>query len=224
MTSGSAHQLITANSLLLLESQHSSELRRACTEAEMVSSDSIGISLAAFYLGRPVPHRQPGIDLAKDLCGLAEIESFPVYLLGGRPGVAGKAATALQKEFPNLMVVGMRDGFFRYEDEPAILEDIGRSNARLILVALGMPKQEIWIAENRHRLSPGLYVGVGGSFDVWANVVKRAPILFRKFGLEWLFRLAQEPFRWKRIAQLPTFVFRVLLSRFATFNPRLFNR
>ena len=213
MLSDRAHQIITANSLLILEAQKSNDLQAACAASSLILADSIGLSWAARRLQGADPTIIPGIDFAIELCGMAEILSLPVYLLGGKPGVAKGAARALSSRFPTLSVAGMRDGFFKTEDEEAIIADMTQSKARLFLLALGMPKQELWIHKNKHRLPPGVYMGVGGTFDVWAGRLKRAPLWLRKRGLEWLFRFGQEPHRFRRMAQLPKFALKILSHR-----------
>lgn len=208
-----AHQIISANPLLALEIQKNAALKNACLQADLVLSDSAGISWAARHLSQPKPERIPGIDLAFKLCSLAELAHAPVYLLGGKPGVAMRAAQFLYKNFPYLSISGMRDGYFKHNDIPHIIKDIQQSRARLTLVALGMPKQELWIHQNLSSLPGGIYMGVGGSFDVWSGDLKRAPRLFQRWGIEWAFRWAQEPQRWSRMAHLPRFAFKVWTSK-----------
>lgn len=213
MKSFVSHQIITANALLLLEAQKSPVLQKACREASLILPDSAGVSWAALTLRLSRLHRFPGIDYAFELCGLAESLGIPVYLLGGQPGVQKKAARYLYSHYPNLVITGMRDGFFQARDERSIMDDIGQSRARLVLVAMGMGKQEVWINQHLSALPPAVYIGIGGSFDVWAGNIQRAPGLLQKSGLEWAYRLKQEPFRWKRINQLPKFALKVFLNR-----------
>ncbi|MCB4755725.1 MAG: WecB/TagA/CpsF family glycosyltransferase [Elusimicrobia bacterium] len=213
MLSDHAHHLITANSLFALETQKSAALQEACTHASLILAESSGLAWAAQKLGLTPPPVIPGIDLAYDLCHLAEILSVPVYLLGGRPGVSKEAVSFLTRKFPNLLIAGMRDGYFKPHDDEAIIRDMTLSRSKLFLVALGMPKQELWIHKNRRHLPPGLFVGVGGTFDVWAGQLKRAPLWIRNRGLEWLYRLSQEPSRLRRISRLPQFALHVFISR-----------
>lgn len=205
--------VITANTLFLLDAEKNPALKRIGQKASLVIPESSGISWAAGRHKKSLPPRVAGIDAAFQLCGLAEIKGTPVYLLGGSKGVAERAADFLYKQFPYLWIAGMRDGYFRERDEEAIINDISRSRAKVVLVAMGMPKQELWIEKNLHRLPPGVYMGVGGSFDVWAGDLKRAPLWMQESGLEWLYRLIQEPWRASRILQLPRFAFKVVLGR-----------
>ncbi len=209
LISNQPHHVVTLNSLMILESEKVPLLKKICEEASLVVPESSGISWAALYLGHPKVERIPGIDLAFELCGLARNLSLPIFLLGGAKGVAEEAGNALGHIYPGLKVGGARDGFFNEAETPAIIHEIEQSRARLILVALGMPKQELWIYEHKPNLPGGLYIGVGGSFDVWSGRIKRAPSWLRTLGLEWLYRLKAEPFRWRRIAQLPKFALKI---------------
>lgn len=207
------HHIVTANALLVMEAQQNPALREACRDAALVVADSAGVAWATRALHGGGVRRYAGIDLALNLCEASADLGMPVYLLGGEPGVAKKASRFLFRSFPRLMIAGMRDGFFRDSDEPAIFADIARSRARLVLVALGMPKQEIWLHQQAAAMPPAVYIGIGGSFDVWAGRVDRAPRVMQEAGLEWLYRLGQEPQRWRRISQLPRFAIKVISRR-----------
>jgi len=204
------HQFVTASSLFILEAQKNSLLKKVCSRASLVIPDSSGISWAAQKLKYPLSFRYPGIDLAYDLCSLAELSGHRVFLLGGKPGVAEKAAQKIASEFPYLVIGGIRDGFFKESEIPHIIKSISNSKSRLILVGLGMPKQDLWIHEHLAKLPPGIYVGVGGTFDIWSGRLKRAPKWVQKSGVEWLYRLGQEPSRLRRILQLPRFALKIL--------------
>lgn len=209
IASGRVARIVTANALLVLEAGANPSLLELCLSADLVLSDSVGISWAAWRLGMPIPTRYPGIDLAFDLTFAAEQKRASVFLLGGRPGIAERAAGFLKTARPGLRIAGTRDGFFEAKDDESVIEEVRKSGAGLVLVALGMPRQDVWIHRNRARLPGALYVGVGGTFDVWAGAVKRAPRWFSRTGLEWLYRVVQEPWRWRRIARLPLFLLRV---------------
>lgn len=198
---------------MVLETQKNPLIKDICEDASLVIPESSGVTWAASYTGIGKVERIPGIDFAFNLCALADQLNVPIYLLGGGAGIAKKAGRFLNTVYPQLQISGMRDGFFNKEDEPAIIRDIAASQARLVLVALGMPKQELWIHKHLSHLPPAIYIGVGGSFDVWSGKIRRAPTWLRTLGLEWLYRLKQEPFRWRRIAQLPSFATKVISSR-----------
>ncbi|MBV9081015.1 MAG: WecB/TagA/CpsF family glycosyltransferase, partial [Elusimicrobia bacterium] len=201
--------VVTANALLLLDAERNPELKRACADADLVVADSVGLVWAARAHRQSAVVRYPGIDFARDLCSAAARAGKSVFLLGAREGVAAAAAEFLQRSVPGLKLAGKHDGFFD-ENEESVAREIAASGASVVLVALGMPKQELWIYRWKNRLPGGVAVGVGGSFDVWAGRVPRAPRWMQTSGLEWLFRAAWEPSRWGRIARLPGFVWKVL--------------
>ena len=139
-------------------------------------------------------------------------ESLPVALIGAKPEIIEKAVSNLKSEVENLNIVYSHDGYFDNWNE--IMEDLKQVSPKLILVALGSPKQEKFIYEAKHLLNPALMIGVGGSFDVWSGVVERAPEIYQKLGLEWLYRTIKQPERFKRIfPALPLFVLKVLRYR-----------
>lgn len=208
-----ATHLVTANSLMALEAENNEALRAACNEADLSIPDSSGLTWAARVLRQPHIERFPGVDIAFELCHRAAEDATPVYLLGGAPSVADRAGRHLCASMPGLRIAGVHDGFFEDSDEATVIEAIRESGARLVLVGLGMPRQELWIHRNKGRLPSGLYIGVGGTFDIWAGRADRAPIWMQDLGFEWLFRLVQEPWRAKRMLGLPMFALRVWAKR-----------
>jgi N-acetylglucosaminyldiphosphoundecaprenol N-acetyl-beta-D-mannosaminyltransferase len=156
--------------------------------------------------------RWPGIDLAVRLCEEAGKAGHSIFLLGAAPGVADAAADFLRSRLPQIRVAGTHDGYFDPADEPYLLRRLSDAGARLVLVAFGSPRQEAWVHRHRRSLPPGLYVGVGGSFDVWSGSLQRAPVFVRRWGLEWLFRLVQQPARIRRMIRLPVFAWRVFVA------------
>jgi N-acetylglucosaminyldiphosphoundecaprenol N-acetyl-beta-D-mannosaminyltransferase len=215
MEGGRPSLVVTANALLILEAATNPDLAAACRDADVVTADGASLVWASRRLGQPALSHLPGIDLAFELCGEAAHRGFPVFLLGAAPGVAEAAAGALQRAHLALKIAGIRDGFFEASTDEAVLAEIQRSRPRLVLVALGTPKQEIWLCRLRDRLPPGLYIGVGGSFDIWAGRLSRAPRFVRENGFEWAYRLMQEPSRFRRMLRLPVFAWRVERARHA---------
>jgi N-acetylglucosaminyldiphosphoundecaprenol N-acetyl-beta-D-mannosaminyltransferase len=179
----------------------------------MVLSDGVGLLWGLRFLGMPIQERVTGIDFAEQLCRMAAVEGWPVYFLGSRGDTALNCAETLAAKYPGLPVAGARDGYFDMSD-PAVAEAVARSGAKILFVAMGIPRQEKWTALHADRLGDVLAVGVGGAFDVLSGHLRRAPVKLQKFGLEWLFRLCQEPFRWKKDLRLIAFVVRVLATRF----------
>jgi N-acetylglucosaminyldiphosphoundecaprenol N-acetyl-beta-D-mannosaminyltransferase len=205
-------QIVTPNSEILWNAAKDAELKAIISGAELVIPDGIGLVYASRVIGSPLPERVTGIDfLGAALRRLAD-RGEAVYLLGGAPGVAEKAADRMRAEYPGLRVAGVRHGYYRPEEEANIVSEINASGAIFLCAALGSPKQERFIHAHRAELRARAAIGVGGSLDVWAGVQKRAPAFFRNHGLEWLYRLARQPARIKRAAVLPMFMLRVLLG------------
>jgi N-acetylglucosaminyldiphosphoundecaprenol N-acetyl-beta-D-mannosaminyltransferase len=185
--------------------------REALAAAARVLPDGIGIHLACRILETPLLANVNGTDLFPLLCERAAVEKVPLFLLGARPGVAEAAARAMTERFPGLVVAGIRDGYFSPGEEGAVLDEINRSGARVLLVAMGAPRQEVWLHERRDRISVPVRMGVGGLFDFYSGRIRRAPQWMRDVGLEWVFRLLQEPGRmWRRyVVGNPLFLMRV---------------
>jgi N-acetylglucosaminyldiphosphoundecaprenol N-acetyl-beta-D-mannosaminyltransferase len=198
---------------MLLQSQEDPDLRRILEQAALVVPESSGILWASRVIGSPLQQFIPGIDFMLALCGLAQDEQLSVYFLGSAPGVAETAVTALRHRFPRLRVAGTGDGYFKKEDEPAVIAHVRDAKPALLFVGMGMPAQEKWIARHLRTLNVPIVMGVGGSFDVLSGRLRRAPAWMRGAGIEWLYRLAQEPWRWRRIAQLPVFAWKVLQEK-----------
>jgi len=212
MHSGEKAYLVTPNPEIVWMARRSEPLRSALGGAELVLPDGIGIVIGARILGTPLHcGRVAGIDFISGLFEKMAQTGGTVYLLGAKPGVAAAAAENLAAKYAGLNISGTADGYFT-NDEP-VIERINAVCPDLLLVCLGAPKQELWMAKNRARLNAGLCAGLGGVLDVFAGTVKRAPAFFQRFGIEWLYRLIQEPRRIKRMAKLPLFIFVVMWKR-----------
>ena len=180
------------------------EYARILADADLVIPDGIGIIHAAKILGRPLKGRVPGIDFAAALMGRMAETGKRLFLLGAAPGVAEQAAANLQAAHPGLVICGVHDGYFQ-EDGP-VVQKIRDARADVVFVCLGFPKQEKWIAAHGAETGARLLIGLGGSLDVFAGKVERAPEQFQKLGLEWLYRLMKQPSRAGRMAKLPLFL------------------
>lgn len=214
MVAGSgAHQIVTLDALGLLRVQRDAGYRDVVNGASLVLPDGAGVVWAARMLGTPVPARVPGVELVSRLCALAAVRSYRVYFLGAAPGVPEAAAGTLAKRYPGLIVAGAHHGFFSPAEETAVVEAVRAARPHVLFVALGVPRQDLWIARYRETLGVPVSVGVGGSFDVYAGRLRRAPRWMQQAGLEWLFRVLQEPWRWRRVAGIPPFVLLVLRER-----------
>jgi N-acetylglucosaminyldiphosphoundecaprenol N-acetyl-beta-D-mannosaminyltransferase len=168
---------------------------------------------ASKVFNKPLKERVAGFDLMMEFVKWASHKDVSIYLLGAKPEVVEKAQSNLKNLYPSLKIVGFHHGYFNEKEEENIIEDINKRAAQVLFVALGAPKQEKWIYKNKEKLKVKIAMGVGGSFDVIAGKAKRAPEIYRKLGLEWLYRLIQEPWRYKRMSALPKFAFKVLLAR-----------
>lgn len=201
---GGFHYVVTPNPELVDRARREEPFRQALNGADLVLPDGIGVVYAAKILGRPLKGRCPGIDFAGKLMEHMARTGLRLYLLGAKPGVAETAAARLEAGYPGLTICGTHDGYFQ-EDE-AVVEDIRAAGADVVFVCLGAPKQEYWMVKNGPATGARLMAGLGGSLDVFAGVVERAPEVWQKMGLEWLYRLIREPSRIGRMARLPLFL------------------
>lgn len=206
---GGAHQVVTLNPELLYRARSEPRLRAILDRADLVTADGVGIVWAARRTGQWLPERVTGIDLMMALVRRAAACGWRVFLLGAAPGVAAEVARRLKSLYPGLGIAGWQHGFWTPEEEPEVVAAIKRARPQLLFVALGAPRQEEWIARHLPALGPVVAMGVGGSFDVVAGRVRRAPALLRRLNLEWLGRLVLQPRRWRRMLVLPRFAWLV---------------
>ena len=202
--------VVTANAEIIMMAQDDPEYKQLLSEtADLILPDGAGTVWAGNYLGYTIPERVAGYDLYLRLLEEAAKNGIPVYFFGGKPGIAEEAAEEGKRRWPVLKVAGCRNGYFSAEEEQEILDSINRSGAVMLFAALGAPKQEKWLAKYREQLKPYLLMGIGGSFDVLAGKMQRAPKWMQDAKLEWLFRLMKQPSRFGRMLALPKFVFAV---------------
>lgn len=203
-------QIVTINPEMIETGLNNKYFAQIINDADLVIPDGVGIQLGLKLKGIEV-QRIAGIEFSYNLlCECAE-NNFSVGLIGAKPNIIQKAAENLKKEIKNLNIVYLQDGYF--DNQEQILKDLSEKSPRLLLVALGSPKQEVFIKEAKEILPRCVMIGVGGSFDVWSGEVERAPEVYQKLGLEWLYRTAKEPQRFKRIfPTLPKFLFKVILG------------
>ena len=201
---GGFHYVVTPNPELVDRARREESFRQALNGADLVLPDGIGVVYAARLLGRRLKGRCPGIDFAGKLMEHMARTGLRLYLLGAKPGVAEAAAARLEIRYPGLTICGTHDGYFQ-EDAP-VVEEIRRAGADVVFVCLGAPKQEYWMVKNGPATGARLMAGLGGSLDVFAGVVERAPESWQRLGLEWLYRLTREPKRIGRMARLPLFL------------------
>ncbi len=240
------HIVVTPNPEMLLESLQNERLRAVLQKADLALPDGIGILWAAKFLSLPkrgrfrtwlqwkmsllsvlfypryirsvLPERVTGVDTMKQICGHSVQINCSIFLLGGSPGVAEQAKIKLEQQFPGIRIAGTDAGRPFTEDDQVILQKINDSKPQILFVAFGAPKQEIWIDENLSKMpSVKIAMGIGGSFDFISGIVKRAPVGFQKLGLEWLWRLFQEPRKripriWNAVVVFPWKVLRYKIN------------
>lgn len=210
------HIIVTPNSEILERASKNPRLAGIINSADMVIPDGIGLVYASKFLGKPLEERVTGIDfLSRAFSVLAE-RKMSVFLLGGKSeekdlrSVAEEAGENITRNYPDLKIAGFHHGYFKKEDEANIVAMINASGADFLCVALGSPKQEEFMADYKEKLLCKAAIGVGGSLDVLAGRVTRAPEFYQKYGLEWLYRAVKEPARFVRLSALPIFIFKVI--------------
>ncbi|HEY9789041.1 MAG TPA: WecB/TagA/CpsF family glycosyltransferase [Candidatus Obscuribacterales bacterium] len=205
--------IVTLNAEMVVAAQQDGELDRIIRRAHLIIPDGAGVVWAVRLSGQQI-QRLPGIELAAAALGRAAAENRKVALIGGRQEVLEKLIYCLGERFPGINIVAWHNGYFQSDEAEEIVDEIAHTEPDLLLIALGVPKQEYFIDKWAHRFPSSVMIGVGGSFDVWAGEVKRAPKVMRDLHLEWLYRLVVEPWRWRRIGSaLPNFGFQVLHDR-----------
>jgi N-acetylglucosaminyldiphosphoundecaprenol N-acetyl-beta-D-mannosaminyltransferase len=210
VASGQPHLVVTADAAGVVTAAADAEFRAVVRGADLVTPDSAGILWAARRLGTPLPERVSGVDLVERLCQLSGKHGWSIFFYGAAPGVAEAAAARLQERFPGMRIAGTAHGFLSDKEQRALEERIRAARPDLLFVALGIPRQEKWIWSRKEALGVPVSMGVGGSFDVFAGQVTRAPIWMQRRGLEWLYRLWKNPRKISKVATLPRFVLLVL--------------
>lgn len=203
----------TPDTTAIVRAQRDRALREIYAQADLVTPDGTGIVWAGRLLGAPLRERVSGIDLLEEL--FSRGHKLKLFLLGAAPGVAEQAAYNLTQRYPHLRIVGTHHGYFRPDENERIIELIHRVQPDIVLVGLGVPRQELWMHENRARLTASVLMGVGGCFDVWAGRLRRAPTSWQRLGLEWLYRVVQEPRRLARVRAIPVFLAQISLIKIA---------
>jgi N-acetylglucosaminyldiphosphoundecaprenol N-acetyl-beta-D-mannosaminyltransferase len=209
-----AHHVCTINPEMIMIAQRDPNFYNILSRADLTVPDGVGLLWAARQSGKPLPERVTGSDGVPLIAQTAAERGWRIYLLGAAAGVADKAAEVLRAKHPDLQIVGTYSGSPAPEEEDSIVERVNASGADILFVAYGAPNQDKWIARNLPRLRVKMAMGVGGSLDFVAGVLPRAPESFRRFGLEWLYRLYLQPWRIGRMLRLPRFVIAVLAKRF----------
>jgi N-acetylglucosaminyldiphosphoundecaprenol N-acetyl-beta-D-mannosaminyltransferase len=208
-----AHQVITANPIMVMSAVENREYLAIMGQAELIVPDGAGVVWAANYVGEPVAERVAGYDLLHELMKVGETRQWKVYMLGASTEVIEAAAAKLKDMYPAIEIVGCRNGYFGEDEDAEVVRNIVEAAPDLLLVGRSADNQEPWIAKYKQQLQVPIMMGVGGSFDVLSGKLKRAPIFFRKLRLEWFYRLLQEPWRYKRMLVLPKFAVKVICEK-----------
>ncbi|MBE6662614.1 MAG: WecB/TagA/CpsF family glycosyltransferase [Ruminococcaceae bacterium] len=210
---GKSTVVYTPNPIMLENATRDPALRAALSRADLNLPDGIGVVWTARLLGEQMCGRVTGVDTAKGVLALAAKKGYRVFFLGGRPGVANEAARRLATRLSGLTVCGVRDGYFSVREEGTVLKEIRRASPDILFVCLGSPRQELWIDRYRDTLADvKLFMGLGGTLDVFAGNVKRAPLPIQNLGLEWLWRMALEPRRLRELPKMAAFLYRILVN------------
>jgi exopolysaccharide biosynthesis WecB/TagA/CpsF family protein len=224
------HQIVTPDTLAVLRARKDPEYHAILKSADLVTPDGAGILWAAITLNHPLPERVTGIDIIHNICRLAAKKGHSLYLLGSYPGVASEAALNLTKKYPGIKIAGTHHGYFGCEDsqncedvkngnsdknkkEEEIIAEIKEKRPDILLVGMGVPKQEKWINENLNRLDVPVCMGVGGSFDVLSGRIPRAPLWMQRHGMEWIYRSIKQPNRVFQVFALFYFIWLVILGK-----------
>jgi len=205
--------IVTPNAEIIMAARKDINLAEMLNRADICLPDGVGVVIASRIFGNPLAERTTGFDFMLKILKMAEKQSLSVFLLGGKPDVAEKAAAKIKEMFPRIRIAGTHHGYFNEKEENKIIDIINDKEPDIVLVAMGFPKQEKFMIENRDKLKFRVSMGVGGSFDVLSGNVSRAPIIMQKAGLEWLHRLITQPWRFKRMMVLPLFLIEVIKHR-----------
>ncbi|WP_242863183.1 WecB/TagA/CpsF family glycosyltransferase [Caloranaerobacter ferrireducens] len=219
--SNKTNVIYTPNTEIVMAARKDDELRALLNEGDLVIPDGIGLVYASRIKKKPLKERVTGYDLSIKIIEMANKEGFSLFLLGGKQGVALKACENIKEEYSNVKIAGFHHGYFRgthigykdHKEEREVIKKINDAKPDILFVGFGAPRQEKWIHENKDKLNCKVIIGNGGTLDILAGNVKRAPKIFQTLGLEWLYRLLKEPWRYKRQMVLPLFAMLVLFSK-----------
>ena len=203
--------MVTPNPEIVMAAWDDPKVSKAIKNADLVIPDGVGVMQAARILGTPLREHMPGIDAATEIIKRLASRGGSVFLYGARPGVAEEAAERMKQRFPGLVICGTNDGYGN--DDGAVVSKINAAKPDFVMVCLGVPKQELWMAKHAAKLDAGLMAGLGGTIDVFSGQVKRAPLIWQKLKLEWLYRCFEEPKRFRKIKRIPQFIIKARRKR-----------
>ena len=208
---GKSAYIVTPNSEICHMCLEDESFKKIINSADLVFPDGIGVIYASKILKKPIQQKITGSDITVNVLSEACKKGLSIYLFGAKPGVSDKAKEEIEKKYPNINIVGTHHGYF--DDDTEIINDINDKGPNILLVCLGAPKQEKWMFDNRDKLNINVMLGIGGMLDVLSGDVKRAPIIWQKLNLEWLYRVIKDPKRIKRLYILPKYIFAAIKER-----------
>lgn len=206
-------KIFTPNTEMISKSNRNKNLQLLLNSADILIADGIGVVIASRIIGDPLPSRLAGIEIGEEIMELSRRNGYKIFILGSKNEVLNKAKTNLENKYKSLKICGLNNGYFNMDtsQNDEVIKKINCSKADILFVCMGFPRQEEWITKNLQKLQGvKVAIGLGGSVDVWGEKVKRAPKLFRKLYLEWLWRISNEPRRAKFLVTIPYFIVNVL--------------
>lgn len=212
IASGEPHLVATADASMIVDGQ-SAEFGDLLRSAAMVTPDSAGVLWASRKLGKPIEAKVSGVELVDRLCQRSAERGYRIYFLGAAPGIAAAAAENMRQRYPGCMIVGAHDGYFAKERDAEIAHEVAATNPDILFVAMGIPRQEFFIRDTMSIIRARVAMGVGGSLDVHSGRAKRAPMFVQRLRMEWLWRLLQNPRKWRKTMKLPQFMAMVSRQR-----------
>ncbi len=205
--------IVTINPEIIIAGNKDLQLRTILKSADLTIPDGVGVMLALKLSGIKNAPRIPGVDFAFNLLKESVKFNYPIALIGAKDEILDKTCKNLKLKIPDLNIAYCHNGFFDTNEEKIIQKEIVKTSPKILLVAMGGKKQEMFIKNIKDKIEGCVFIGVGGSFDVWSGYIKRAPVIFQKLGLEWLYRVVSQPSRFKRIfPTLPMFLIKVIIS------------
>lgn len=221
LNSNTINTIYTPNTEIIMEARKDDKFKELLNKGDLIIPDGIGLVYASKIKKKPLLERVTGVDLSMRILDIANEKGNSLFLVGGKPGVANKAAENIEREYPNINVVGHHHGYFKgihtgyksHVEEIEVIDKINKSKPDIVFVGFGAPKQEKWIEEYKDKLNCKVIIGNGGTVDILAGTVKKTPDIYQRLGLEWLYRLLKNPKRIKRQMVLPLFALIVLFSR-----------
>jgi N-acetylglucosaminyldiphosphoundecaprenol N-acetyl-beta-D-mannosaminyltransferase len=216
------HYIVMVNAAKLVKMRSDKELEESVLAADLIGADGVPVVWASRLFGIPLPGRVNGTDLMYELLKKGDEKRYRIFFFGAQQQVLDQVLDVVRKDYPGVQIAGAHHGYFAPQEEPAIVDEIRESQADILFIAFGTPKKELWVKRYLHAMEVPVIHGVGGSFDVLARVISRAPLWMQRHGLEWFFRLLQEPRRmWRRYLVTNTLFILLVLREWLRYQPGL---